>query len=216
LYKNDEPLWQEEYLLEDNAGSEQELLLSFNSDETPIYSGDAPRGWRHWLGELRVNGAELVTAIPQDFYNPTTQYFEQNSNVISFRTHTRGDTSSIRLSLREVGPDASITLNLEETTETGSAPPFYRQHATIPATSEELPLSEIVDGKMTRNIPQADYPNDNITIRRVINGGERDISFQITDAEQPDQGDYYYFKVEQANDEIAWSSPVWVGGYPSR
>ena len=69
---------------------------------------------------------------------------------------------------------------------------------------------------MSRNIPQADYPDDSVTIRRVITGGQRDISFNMTDAENADQGDYYYFKVEQANDSIAWSSPVWVGGMPSR
>ncbi|HAU24007.1 MAG TPA: hypothetical protein DCX09_04935 [Gammaproteobacteria bacterium] len=216
LFKNDEVIWQEEYLLEDNAGGEQELLLSFASDATPFYNGDAPRGWRHWRGEIEINGAALMSAIPQDFYNPTTQRFEQNGSMIAFATHTRGDTSSIRLNLRDVSADASITINLEEASETGSAPPFYRAHATIPAASAELALSEIVDGMMSRNIPQADYPDDSVTIRRVITGGQRDISFNMTDAENADQGDYYYFKVEQANDSIAWSSPVWVGGMPSR
>ena len=86
------------------------------------------------------------------------------------------------------------------------------------ARTWSVPAAEIkvVDGVLSRNVPQADYPNDSITVRRVISGGERDISFTVTDTEQPDQGDYYYFKVEQANDAIAWSSPVWVGGYPSR
>ena len=216
LFKNDEEIWREEYLLEDRGGSEQELLLSFASDPTPHFSGDAPRGWRHWRGELQVTGADLTSAIPQDFYNPTTQHFQQTGNTVNFGTHTRGDTSSIRLSLQEVSQDATITLNLEEATETGSAPPFYREHATIPATIAELALADIVDGILTRSVPQADYPDDSVTIRRVINGGERDISFSFTDNERPDQGDYYYFKVEQANDAIAWSSPVWVGGFPSR
>lgn len=216
LYKNDAVLWEEEYLLEDNAGQEQDLLLSFSSDSTPFFKGDAPRGWRYWRGELQVNGAELVTAIPQDFYNPTTQYFQHSGNLIAFATHTRGDTSSIRLRLRDVGPDASITLNLEEATETGSAPPFYRPHATVPATTAELVLAEISAGMLSRNIPQADYPDDKVTLRRVISAGQRDISFSFSDSEQPDQGDYYYFKVEQADDAIAWSSPVWVGGYSSR
>jgi len=216
LYKNGGEIWQEEYLLEDDAGAEQELLISFTSDPTPFFSGDAPRGWRHWRGELQIAGAELTGAIPQDFYNPTTQHFQRDGNTVTFATHTRGDTSSIRLSLREVGQDASVTLNLEEATETGSAPPFYRVHATIPATSIELALADIVDGMLSRNLPQSDYPKDGVTVRRVINGGERDISFSYTDTERPDQGDYYYFKVEQADDAIAWSSPVWVGGYASR
>lgn len=216
LYKNDAQLWQQEYLLDDSAGSEQNLLLSFSSDPTPYYTGDAPRGWRHWRGELQVSGASLTTAIPQDFYNPTTQYFQHTGNVVAFGTHTRGDTSSIRLQLSDVGPDAAITLNLDAARETGSAPPRYREHAAIPATSVELDLAEITGGTMSKNIPQADYPEDKVTLRRVINGGERDISFTVSDAERPDQGDYYYFRVEQADDAIAWSSPIWVGGFPVR
>jgi len=42
------------------------------------------------------------------------------------------------------------------------------------------------------------------------------VSFTFEDASFPDQGDYYYFKVEQANDAIAWSSPIWIGGLSSR
>ena len=216
LYKNDEEIWQQEYLLEDSLGSEQELLLSFTSDPTPHFNGDAPRGWRHWRGEMTVTGAELKTATAMDFVNPTTQAIASAGNTVRFSTHTRGDTSSIRLSLSDVQADATITLNLEETTESGSAPPFYRVHATIPATRVEISLSDIVDGRLTRNIPQADYPDDNITIRRVINGGTRDVNFALTDTDNPDQGDYYYFKVEQANDAVAWSSPVWVGGFSSQ
>ena len=216
LYKNDREIWQREYLLDDSPGSDQELLLSFTSDPTPRFSGDAPRGWRHWRGEMTMTGAELVTATGMDFFNPTTQALDKAGNTVKFSTLTRGDTSSIRLSLRDVQPDAVITLNLEEARETGSAPPFYRAHATIPATRVRLSLADIIDGRLTQNIPQADYPEDGITVRRVINGGTREVNFAFTDTQDPDQGDYYYFKVEQANDAIAWSSPVWVGGYSSR
>ena len=27
---------------------------------------------------------------------------------------------------------------------------------------------------------------------------------------------YYYVRVRQVNDAMAWSSPVWVGGFPSQ
>jgi hypothetical protein len=30
------------------------------------------------------------------------------------------------------------------------------------------------------------------------------------------QGDYYFVRVTQTNDAAAWSSPIWVGSYPSR
>ena len=42
-----------------------------------------------------------------------------------------------------------------------------------------------------------------------------DVDVQVDDKDAR-QGDYYYVRVRQANDAMAWSSPIWVGGYPSR
>ena len=48
LLKNDEPIWEEDYLSDrSGGGGTQRLLLSFHSDEAPVNRGDAPRGWRH-------------------------------------------------------------------------------------------------------------------------------------------------------------------------
>ncbi len=215
LYKNNEQIWQQEYLLDVEPGEEQELLLSFQSDPTPVNTGDAPRGWRHWRGTLTVEGAQLESIKAMDFINPTTQSLQQNGNTVSFRTHTRGDTSSLLVQLSEVGPDASIRLEFEEALESGSAPPFYRSHVSVPATSVVLNLSELQDGALVASLPAQDYPSDGLTLRRVIRDGSRDITFSLNDSDNTDQGDYYYVKVEQANDAIAWSSPIWVGGYPS-
>ena len=71
-------------------------------------------------------------------------------------------------------------------------------------------------GRLIRRLPASDYPTDGITLRRIVTDGAREISIDVSDEDQPDQGDYYYLRVEQANDAIAWSSPIWVGGYPSR
>ncbi|MCH2323362.1 MAG: DUF3604 domain-containing protein [Pseudomonadales bacterium] len=216
LLKNDEVIWEEEYLLENSASIEQQLLISFTSDPTPYFSGDAPRGWRHWDGDLNIANATVVDAKSMDFFNPFTQAMVVDNNTISFRTNTRGDTSSILLTLTGVNENATISFDLDETIETGSAPPFYRRHATIAATQTEIALSELEEGKITRTLAGPDYPEDAITIRRVITEGTKDISFSFDDTSFPDQGDYYYFKVEQANDAIAWSSPIWIGGFPSR
>jgi len=215
LFKNENEIWQKEYLLDVSPGSEQELLLSFRSDPRPHFTGDAPRGWRHWRGQLTVSGGRLTQAIPMDFINPNMQSFEQEGNIVRFRTITRGDTSSIRLKLSNVNSDAAITFHFEEAIETGSAPPFYRTHRTIPASDVQIRLDELEDSRLTINMPAENYPNDSFTIRRVVTDGIRDVSFNFTDTENPDQGDYYFFKVEQANDAIAWSSPIWVGGYSS-
>ena len=134
---------------------------------------------------------------------------------MSFATQTRGDTSSLELSLANARPDATIVLKMEETTETGSAPPFYREHQTIPGGEVRLRLSELRLGRLEQAVPFQSY-QDSIVVRRIVRDGKRDIEFQYADDQDPRQGDYYYVRVRQANDAMAWSSPIWVGGYPSR
>ena len=223
LLKNDEPIWSRTYGVgRGRPADTEEWLLSFSSDATPLHPGDAPRGWRHWRGQLRLNGAVLDAVTGTDFVNPTTQHVELEParNGARFATHTRGDASSLRMRLSGIRPSASIVLDLEEARETGSAPPFFRPPADIPERRVRLTLSA---GGVDRTMAIDGYPDDRITLRRLIRNGPRDVSFSHTDEDNPRtddddprQGDYYYVRVRQVNDAMAWSSPIWVGGYPSR
>lgn len=215
LYKNDEPIWTVDHLETGAVDGDAELLLSFESDATPFHVGDAPRGWRHWRGTLTVTGAELVDIRSTDHVNPTTQFLNKEGNTTVFRTNTRGDTSSLRLTLSGIGPNAAIALDLEEAMETGSGPPSDRVHQLVPAASARLRVADLVEGRLEQPMPFDGY-GDRITLRQLVTDGPRDVPFDYTDTDDPRQGDYYYVRVRQTNDAQAWSSPVWVGGYPSR
>ena len=217
LVKNDRPIWQQDYLTDTAVASSgpTELLLTFQSGATPHHPGDAPRGWRHWRGELTVEGATIASIAPTDFFNPETQWLTRSRDGVRFATITRGDTSSIRLSLASVRPDAAIVLRLGETKETGSAPPFFRVHQAIPRADVRLRLSDLKGGRLDQAMPFQSY-QDGIVVRQVVREGTRDVEFAYLDDQDARQGDYYYVRVRQANDAMAWSSPIWVGGYPSR
>ncbi len=238
LVKNDREIWRQDYLTDTVAPttSTAELLLTFLSGAAPHHMGDAPRGWRHWRGQLTVEGASLASAGATDFYNPETQEMTRTGDIVRFATHTRGDTSSIRLALTGTRLGAAIVLRLEETTETGSAPPFFRLHQKIPGSELRLRLADLQQGRIEQAMPfqgeaagkgiraavarevkaRREGYQDAIVLRRIVRDGKRDIQFQHTDDQDPRQGDYYYLRVRQANDAMAWSSPIWVGGYPSR
>ena len=91
-----------------------------------------------------------------------------------------------------------------------------RLPVTIPGQWVRLGLADLRRGRLERALPADGYPDDGITLRHIIRDGERDVAFSYTDAREPQEGDYYYIRVRQVNDAMAWSSPVWVGGYPSR
>lgn len=216
VFKNDEPIWTRGHLTATGAaaGSSTTLHVSFHSDATPLHWGDPPRGWRHWQGTLTLLGGTVTDARLTDEANPNWQYLERDGNEVRFHTITRGDASTIVLTATDLADEAMVDIRLDETRETGSAPPIYRPPATIPANAVQLPVAQTEAGAVRVTMPIPDY-DDYIELRRV-GGGVRDIAFEFTDVSTPRQGDYYYVRILQANDAAAWSSPVWVGGYPAR
>ena len=70
------------------------------------------------------------------------------------------------------------------------------------------------DGRVTTSLVQDDYV-DTVSLRSVVTDGPDDVQFEFDDLGDG-HGDYYYVRVLQANDAMAWSSPIWVGGDPKR
>lgn len=219
VFKNDEVLWTNDYLTarEPDENGEATLLLSFASDSTPYHAGDNPRGWRHWRGTITLENGNLEAVRGMDFHNHFYQSLERDPddpNRLQFATLTRGDTSSIELVLSGIKRTSSLWIELQETRETGGAPPLYRRPQQTAASEVRLSLKDLADGTLEQDVPAGDY-TDRVMLRQRIEDGVRDLNFEVTDTSDK-QGDYYFVRVRQANDAMAWSSPIWVGGYPKR
>ena len=137
LIRNDEEIWQKDYLTIETGAFEKEetFYLSFDSSSIPMHRGDNPRGWRPWVGRVEVIGADLITAEPTDFFNADMQAFttdKDNSNAFVFETASRGDDSSVRLVLKNIKRGAKVRVNLVPAREFGSGPPIYRRPAMLP------------------------------------------------------------------------------------
>jgi hypothetical protein len=217
LIRNDEVIWEKNYVTRENGRFDDEEIfyLSFSSQSVPLHRGDAPRGWRPWRGTLVLEGAELVGVEPTDFFNSDIQQLDwDGSNVVEFVTATRGDASSLKLTLKNIRRNAVITLDLEAGREHGSGPPTFRAPQEMPAAGVTLRLANLERGVLQQTLPYEIY-EDTVLLRRHITRGEDDVSFEIEDTGSV-QGDYYFVRVKQVNDAMAWSSPIWVGGFAPR
>ena len=218
VVKNDQVLWQKQYLeLENNRSSRTgTYLLSFQSESEPQHRGDNPRGWRAWEGTLKVLDGTIEEITPQDASFPlqvidTSELADGN---VRFATKTRGDTSSYLVRLSGITRNTRMQFDLIETRETGGAPPIYRPQQRPAADSFAFNLRDMEDNRISHQ-QQVDYYTDTVTLRRISTEGTMDVEETINDQGNR-HGDYYYVRVVQANDAIAWSSPIWVGGHPPR
>ena len=217
LVRNDEEIWARDYLTDQDTRTVEdgEFLLTFASDSVPYHPNDNPRGWRWWRGTLTLEGARVADARGADFHTTTAHQLEvTDQGGLEFSTYTRGDTSTITLDLRDVRRGATLTLQLAAGGEFGGGPPRLRPHRNVPEAEVVLELRNLDRGMLTRTIPFDGYL-DTVTLRHPVAEGMSDVAFEIED-DGGRHGDYYYVRVKQANDALAWSSPIWVGGFPKR
>jgi hypothetical protein len=223
VVRNGELIWERDLLSAVDGGFEDEELfqLTFSSASTPDQRGDNPRGWRPWRGTIQVEDAELIDVTGTDFSSVLLHRLEtdpEEPGLIRFATHTRGDTSSIRLRLKGVRNSTTVSVALEPGREFGGGPTIYRPHASLAASTTALRVADLQDSQTRAVLQSPNYSAasaDAITLRRIITDGPFDAEFELMDTSTR-QGDYYYVRVTQANDASAWSSPIWVGGYPPR
>ena len=188
--------------------------LGFQSSSEPFIR-DNPRGYRRWRGTLDIEGAKLA-GIRNYFDNRYSEFARQdpqNPNRIVFSDMTRGRADILMLDLDQVTPSTRFVIHLDQSVESGVAPPQVRPNATIPATTVTLPFNEIADSLLTRELP-VDRHVDSIFIQLVNPQAPMDGELDYVDRANPQPGDYYYIRLTQLDGAHAWSSPIWVGGEP--
>ena len=215
VIKNDAEIWQRDYLTHPAESGDGDYLLTFESPAEPYHPGDNPRGWRWWRGQIEVQDAVVRAAQGMNFHNVNTQNVDvADGSSVAFSTFTRGGTSSIQLRLEDVRRSARLAIALAEGREFGGGPPRLRRHQATPASEVTLELRESKNGIVRAELPFDSYA-DAVSLRRIVTDGTMDVAFTVADRGER-HGDYYYVRVVQANDAVAWSSPIWVGGYPKR
>lgn len=193
------------------------LRVSMKSSSAPFRrQRDLPRNGREWIGFIRASSAPLQLLGAPGFRNSVRQAIAQNGgNRVDFITWTHGGASSFMVQLGETSEDEVIELNLRAGQEDSDIEPRLRQPAKIPPARLMIPWYELANGPVTRFVEVAGY-QDEIRFELVDPNASDYAEFRFTDVSPFAEEDYYYIKAIQLDDHVAWTSPVFVGGFDSQ
>ena len=212
IIKNGREVYAKDYLIDTQAKSDQ-IAVTFASDTDPSIRDNA-RGWRRWTGKLTVKGATLEGFSTPWRPNVLLDRIERSpsdSNTLEISVATRGDAKSINLDLDRIRPGTTVELDLQPVNETGT-PAVTTQFHAYPAMKVSLPLSKMKSGAYATTTPGPVMP-DRISVRAIRTDVPMEQTVKWTDPEPGKPDDYYYARVVQTDGGMAWTSPVWVGGF---
>ncbi len=200
-----------------NFDADGRILRLWLSSSTEPLNGvhDLPRNGREWIGYLRLRGGRLgqvgkrwgtdsghLAAI-----NPA------DPGRMDFITWTRGRARSFEVEIDAVEDDAYLEVVLSGGREAADQLPLTRPPAAIPSTTMVITLQELKSGVVSRQYDVAGY-QDQVGVKLVT---ESDVPVRVnhrfSDRRKPGDVDYYYVRAIQVDDHVAWSSPVFVGGF---
>ncbi len=190
------------------------LKISLRSSSEPILGQrDRPRNGREWIGFVRASKSLLTFSEAPGFRNTARQAAAQNgSSRVDFITWTHGGWSSFFVTLDGATDDEVIELSIREGFEDQDIPTELREAAATPATRQMVPMFDLEAGAVTRTVSVGGY-EDEMRFELVDPEAADYMAFEFSDLAPFKEEDYYYLRITQRDDHVAWTSPVFVGGF---
>lgn len=172
------------------------------------------------LGRIQVRGAAIVGVTPLGLDGVGESFVQTGVRHVDFFSSTRGDEDGVLLELDRWPDDGELVVELFAAPHVdpdglgliSTRNPLWGEGRLKPAgdlmAELAVPLSAFADGAQHRDVEGTTY----LRAERVPGDLQRyrEFAFDVTDNVDPIGESYVYVRVEQIDDERAWSSPVWV------
>ncbi|MGD9494735.1 MAG: DUF3604 domain-containing protein [Armatimonadota bacterium] len=157
-----------------------------------------------WRMRLSLEGAVIRRAVPAWQSGP---YEEHRRDRVLVRGERQCAWQSYTSRAGCFAEDPSKAMLFEIN---GSASALARLEVTEPAPrSVERTLGELACCSVTEFV--GPFTSENVQIERLVLPASYEASIEVADEGSGAGSDWYYVRVTQANGQMAWSSPVWVG-----
>ena len=176
---------------------------------------DLPRNGREWIGYLKLSSGRINDIIADSYNRSDFRRIAMNprdSRRVDFITWTHGGSSSFLLDIETDKEDLSIELVIMEGFEDMSQIPEYRSPSATRALRLAVNFNDLHGGPVVRSLESNGY-SDQVEISLMSADAPKSATFRFVDGSNPLAGDYYYIRVRGVQDEMIWSSPVYVGGF---
>ena len=204
-----------------NEGGEGKAALRVmitNSSEPPDKRHLAPLGRERWWGRIMLGKTKIADATPLGIDGYVDSIAQETDKRVDFVCTTRGDMDGVLLELNSWLPDDTLTVEIYERPYTeleswhvDERMPMWGEQAyynTKLVDTIKFPLSALDQGRQQ----QAFGERSAVIAERV--GGDlaahREFTIQVSEGLKQDGENCVYVRAEQIDDEVAWSSPVWV------
>ena len=210
IVKNGETIYSRDCLNGKVRGTMRAQLVFRSATNTPGERVDRPRGRRTWVGNVTVRNANLVDVEKYNIDLTFREAVEQQGNQVVFSFITRGDGDGMILNLENAGPETEIDVHIAASRErTGGGGSLYKPQP-LPEQNLSFTLSQLKGGRAARDVGNEHF-RDMVELQALRDESTRHISFTYKDNGTAKDGDYYYIRVYEADGNMAWSSPIWVG-----
>lgn len=190
------------------------LKVSLQSSSEPFLGQrDLPRNGREWIGFVNMGQTIISDLAAPGFRNPARQAIAKNGvSRADFITWTHGSSSSFMLTLASLAEDGVIELNLKQGHEDVDLKPLLRLASPFPANRQMVPVFDLSRGPVIRQVKVNGY-QDQVRFELINPDAPSYVEFSFTDISPAAEEDYYYIRIHQLDDHVAWTSPVFVGGF---
>ncbi len=196
------------------------VMVGSSSEPTGSARVLPPLSSEYRVGRISVDGARVVGVTPLGLEGPGDSFVQSGDDRVDFFCTTRGDEDGVLLELDAWPAAGAVRLELFGAPDIDPAVrglvtipnPLWGEERLLPERDLiarfRIPASEMAAGAQSRQFAERSY----VRVERVRGDLEayREFAFDITDGVKEQGENYVYVRVEQVDDERAWSSPVWV------
>ena len=194
------------------AANSNVIQIQMSSPNKPL-TWDLPRNGREWIGYLKSSKGRIRDVSTQqygDMHNMAS--YSEDSSRLDFITWTHGGSRSFLVEADSDDQKALYELAIMAGFEDSITQADYRESGQTPAVRQTFSLDQLGGNGISRTFETSGY-FDQVNISLLDTKLSTSYDFEFVDVTNVRPGDYYYVRVTGAEDEMVWSSPVYVGGF---